>query len=329
MMVVVVVVAGPDSFSAFRPRRGSFRYESKAAVMNPHDMPPTPPEFGHRGVGGGDIVTLLGLSPFSNRRRLYHLKRGEIAREPMGVAARMGLELEPIIVKRAAEELGESIKTYPCEIVRVPDCPWRVCVPDAELASGDLVSAKATVSRARRFWNNFESVTDSAMYQAQWEMYVCGRERVWVAVLVDGRDLHLFPVERDDDIIEPMIELADGFWRQVVTGDAPEWDVEDAGDLKHVQAVHSTIAEGDAIWFSKESVEAIRRRDEIAQEQRKLSDESDKLKASILAEMGDAELGYIDSSTMLKRYEVEATDSRSGFVTARIVKRPSRKRKTR
>ena len=293
------------------------------------DMPPTPPEFGHRGVGGGDIVTLLGLSPFNNRRRLYHQKRGELERDPMGVPARMGLELEPIIVKLAAEELGEAIKTYPCDIVRHSDAPWRVCVPDAELVNGELISAKATVGRARKYWNNFSEVTDSAMFQAQWEMYICDRERVWVAVLVDGRDLHLFPVERDDEVIKELIPLADEFWHSVVTGNEPDWNIESGNDLQHVQKVHSKIDDGEAIWLSQETVAAIERRQEIAEQQKQLTAESDKLQASILAEMGDAEVGYIDSLTMMKRYEVEATESRSGFVTSRIVKRPSRRRKRR
>lgn len=85
---------------------------------------------------------------------------------------------------------------------------------------------------------------DYYISQCMWQMLVCGKQRALVAVAVIGvdpdgnegvRDLKLRWIERDDDLIGQLIDLAMELWRHVEAGTLP--DPDEATKLEDVREV--------------------------------------------------------------------------------------------
>lgn len=110
----------------------------------------------------------------------------------------------------------------------------------------DDAAAVLEVKTSRQYvspkWDYYEA-------QVQWQMLVCGKQRALVAVAVIGmdpdgnegvRDLKLRWIERDDDLIGQLIDLAMVLWSHVEAGTLPPVDVDTR--LSDVKVVHRVAA---------------------------------------------------------------------------------------
>lgn len=73
---------------------------------------------------------------------------------------------------------------------------------------------------------NVESEHEIPMYyetQVQWYMAITGAKTAYVAVLIGGQDFRIYKVDRDEDLIQTIIERCADFWlNHVLAGVPPE-----------------------------------------------------------------------------------------------------------
>ena len=161
-------------------------------------------------VTASEIPTIFGINPWQTPLELFLLKKGRITQE-VTPAMNFGHIKEPFICKLYQKRMKETeerpVRLHKSETLTLGRYG---ATPDRIVTIGNagkwLLECKAT-SRAAE-WR--EGVPDRVYLQAQWQMLVADHERVDVAAEW-GSGFDVWIVERDDEQLEIMKEVADRF----------------------------------------------------------------------------------------------------------------------
>lgn len=181
------------------------------------------------GIGSSDVAAIAELDPHRGPTDVWLDKLGLRTRGET-IAQWSGHKLEPVIAEMYAERTGATLIDGG-GTVRHPTIEWAVATPDRRANPGpaDIVEVKNVGAFALRFWwrdGKFQAPTDKAI-QAQWQMAVCGVQRVHLAALLGGTNFVIFSIERDDETISLLLDIAGRFWHEhVLTRTPPDEDGE-------------------------------------------------------------------------------------------------------
>lgn len=179
-----------------------------------------------KGLGGSDIASIVGLSPWRSKWELWAEKTGRIEHEDIGhrPAVEWGNRLEPVVGDKFADEHPE-LNVYPATCMyRGIKQPWMQASLDYELEDADgrrgVLEIKTTSARNARDWK--DGVPPHYLAQVMWYLLVTGRQYAWVAVLIGGNDYREYFVEPDPEDMALLLAEAVNFWELVVNGIEPE-----------------------------------------------------------------------------------------------------------
>lgn len=274
--------------------------------------------------GASEAAAACGRSKYSSALELYLRKRGEIDDIESNEAMAMGNRLEPVILDMYEERIGKTIwrrtpMFFSADHSFMSATPDAVVFADAADSSFDAsVDAKATTGR--RFdatgedMDSFgvdgsDQVPIEYLLQGQQQCAVMGVNRVDFPVLFDGRQLRIYSVARDEDLIAEIVSAEKELAERITNGDPPEPDFQHSGTLKLLQKMHGcevgkVVSWPDELASKWESLAAIK--DQI----KSLEKAKDALSAELFHAMGDAEQAVCGPLTV-KRVNVKATS----FVT--------------
>lgn len=172
-------------------------------------------------LGGSDIASIFGVSPWKSALDLYEEKTAAEVIEPIieperDKLYRRGKKLEPWVMELLEEERGIFIQK---RNQRYSDAqyPWMACEIDFEymdsegLCNGDV---KTISPFAAGEWGA-EDTDEFPLYyclQFLWGMMVTGRPKCLVAALIGADDLRVYQVQRDEELIAEMRRRAVQFW---------------------------------------------------------------------------------------------------------------------
>ncbi|MCD2263264.1 YqaJ viral recombinase family protein [Dietzia aurantiaca] len=180
------------------------------------------------GVGASEISTILGFNQYSSTVDLWEDKTGRrpVDTTPPSPQAVWGHRMEPYIRLDAEEETGWAIGT--CGSVVSTEWPWLRYSPDGFFDDGGLFEAKTTGFFQRDEWADGQTA-DHAELQVQAGMAVTGAKYAIVAAVIDRGPLQLRKVERDDDVLIPLIvDRTREFWQHVIDDIQPPLDGSEA-----------------------------------------------------------------------------------------------------
>lgn len=199
-------------------------------------------------IGGSDVASILGVSPWKSAFALYLEKTGDAVEEetPADKAKlfRRGKRWEPIVVEMLVDELRE--RGHEVELVAQnqryadPTFPFLAAEIDLELLiDGEPTNGEAkTVSPfAAKFWGEEETDEIPIYYAAQvmHGLMIRPRRRSVVAALTGFDDRpRVHWVERDEETIAGIRERELEFWRRVQDREPPS--PETAEDVRWLYA---------------------------------------------------------------------------------------------
>lgn len=141
-----------------------------------------------------------------------------------------------------------------------------------------------------------DEVFDDWAMQAQQQMAVTGAHTTRVFVMVDLHTYRHYIVERNDRLIESLIQQEKELWRRIVELDPPEPNFNHANTLELMRALYA-----ESNVYSRElsatAVDVWLEYQRLGDQARKIEKERDKLKARVLAAIGDAGLGVFPSGS--------------------------------
>ncbi|MFC8332811.1 YqaJ viral recombinase family nuclease [Streptomyces olivaceus] len=181
------------------------------------------------GIGGSDVAAIVGLDKYRGARHVFEEKHGrEIVRD--NEAMEIGREIEDFIARMFSKRTGVPIATPPGTIGHV-DHPWALVNIDRDTldpVTGEVVGPLECKNRSEyqlEEWESEDGPPDAPALQCHWGMTVGGYQRGYVAALVGGNKLRWHVVERDQEMVDHLLDYC-GTWyqRHVVEGFPPPVD---------------------------------------------------------------------------------------------------------
>ena len=167
-----------------------------------------------------------------------------------------GRAIEPAIIGRYAETTG-NVVDYPQPMWFHPVHQFLAATPDAMVMAGSVASwpwkngddhwvkhalfpidAKSTGFRMASKWGEegTDEVPVDVLMQAQQQMLVMGADHQEVVQFqVEKRRIKVYPIERNEDLCDAIVEAAKELCERIIAGDPPEpnWTHPRARDINH------------------------------------------------------------------------------------------------
>ena len=252
----------------------------------------------HPHIGGSEIGVVLGLSTYKTPRQLWEEKRAAVPVDnPENAKMRAGKRQEQLIADYYADESGReveidgTIRIHP-EYGFVSVSIDRIIKDNGDGRGPGVLECKNTTGLYKATWETALPLTYYC--QIQWGLCITGWKWGAVAIQIDGWELEIIPVERDDDFIAMMLEQAKEFWEMVQSGTPPPIV---ASDTKRMKEEAGTFVEADGVTIlDADEVLALMR---LSKE---TEDKIDALKDRIRVYMADREL-LKSGERVLARYK--------------------------
>lgn len=196
------------------------------------------PDIRRTGFGGSDAAAVVGVSRYRTPHDVYLEKLGLTAPLIESEAMEWGKRLEPVVLAKYVEVTGRKI-TKGGRTIRHPKLPFMYAHVDATTRARPkrLVEAKTTNAYTHDDWGEegSDQIPPEYVLQVQHYMAVTGLDVADVPVLMGGQRFRLYTVERDEKLIEALIEAEAAMWDRIERREPPEIDASD-GAARYVKA---------------------------------------------------------------------------------------------
>ncbi|WP_175768847.1 YqaJ viral recombinase family protein [Burkholderia cenocepacia] len=188
------------------------------------------------GIGGSDAAAAVGLNPYKSQLELWLEKTGRDAGlekpDPKDTTTPVywGTLLEPIVAAAYTQQTGNRVRKVNA-VLRHPSIPFMLANLDREVVGVpdiQILECKTAGINGAKLWR--DGVPEYVELQVQHQLAVTGKQAAHVAVLVCGQQLDVHRIDRDDELIERLIELEAQFWQYVETDTPPPADGSDSAD---------------------------------------------------------------------------------------------------
>jgi predicted phage-related endonuclease len=261
-------------------------------------------------IHASDAPKILGVSPFGGERDVWW-EKVHGATWGGSAATDLGSLLEPVLLSFAVGQLGGAKLRR--NVVRSTGC--FVATLDAlVLGSDPRAHVEAKYRSVAHDWGDpdeSDSVPDDVLVQIAVQMH-CARTRVChvPVLLVRGGwpRLHMYRVERDDDLVSAVVGRLEQWWTDhVVTmieppGEPPSFDL-----LRSLRRQPEAVAELDASIVEPLVV----RRQEVVEQQKALDAERKLIERELISSLGEAQSGGWDGGVI-----TYAEHERKGYTVA-------------
>ena len=206
------------------------------------------------GIGGSDAAAAVGLNPYVSQLELWLDKTGRdagLARpDPSDTSEPVywGNLLEPIVAAAYTQQTGHRVRKVNA-ILQHSTVPFMLANLDREIVGVpgvQILECKTAGEFGARLWR--DGVPEYVQLQVQHQLAVTGKRAADVAVLLCGQALEVHRIERDNALINRLIELERQFWRYVETDTAPPADGSESAD-RALRCLHPRDA-GGTVDFS-------------------------------------------------------------------------------
>ena len=250
------------------------------------------------GLGGSDAGVVAGLSTYRSPYDLWVEKvRGDVP-DPSDEKEyqRWGRLLEDPIAEEFATRTGLEVHAFR-RMIRSQEHPFMFANVDRLVGSVGKLDGVLEIKTTRfgEQWERDGEVVVPLAYAAQGQHYlaVLDLDVVHFACLVGGQKLVIAEVERNDALIDDLIAIEADFWGLVERNEPPPLD----GTESTRRALQRRWAPDPDKTVKLDKIDemagTLSRRDALSEQIKSLQGTRDDLDATIMAALGDAEVGTI------------------------------------
>ena len=244
-------------------------------------------EVRRKTLGGSEAAAIVGLSRWASPMSVWAEKLGKLEDKPETEAMRMGRDLEKYVAERWAEATGKRVERtnailyndlYPFAHANIDR--WVI----GENAGLECKTTSALDVR------QFQGVEFPEQYYAQCVHYmaVTGAERWYLCVMVYGRGVFCYTLDRDQAEIDALMEAERVFWRHVEDGTPPPVDgLEATGEA--IQTIFRETADVDVDLFGREGL--LREWQDLKDQKKAIDERMEEIVNTIRMDLGEAERG--------------------------------------
>lgn len=170
-----------------------------------------------QGIGSSDAAAACGIHPYLSMLELWMIKTGrmssDIDESIEGYSPLYwGNTLEPMVAKYYQEHTGNKVRRVNA-ILQHPEQPFMLANLDyAITGSGEvqILECKTAGEHGAKLWKH--GVPLYVTCQVQHQLAVTGKTAAHICVLLCGHEAKIYKVERDERLIESIMEHERQFW---------------------------------------------------------------------------------------------------------------------
>lgn len=243
----------------------------------------------HESIGGSDAPIIVGANDYKSPYALWFEKVSDEEPEFKGnEATRQGTDLEPYVAFRFEEKTGKKCIEIP-ETLKNPEYPFAHANID-RWVSGENSGLECKTTNT---FNHVKFTEDGEFpllyyFQCLHYMAVTGATKWYLAVLVFGKDFHLYEIERDEKQIEALMEMEREFFELIKTNTPPEVDGSESTAKAQSERFSEPVDESVRLFLVDDSIEKLIK---LKNEKKSLEDEIKRIEQSLKEELGNNTLG--------------------------------------
>ncbi|MFY0190341.1 YqaJ viral recombinase family protein [Bacillus cytotoxicus] len=264
-----------------------------------------------QGIGGSDVSAIVGLNKWKSAVQVFLEKTQVIKKEDeQSEAAYFGNVLEEVVAKEFSKRTNLKVQRRNA-ILQHPEYPWMLANVDRLIVGQQIgLECKTASEYLKKEWED-EEVPDAYLLQCQHYMAVTGYEAWWIAVLIGGNKFVYKKIERDEEIIQYIIDIEKDFWlNHVEKNEPPMFDGTEASTelLKHL---YPKSVEDSFISLGRDEEILIEARDQVDREIKDLKEQKAEYENKLKAKLGENEAGRTEKYTVYwKTYSSKLFDSK-------------------
>lgn len=267
-------------------------------------------KYRRTGIGGSDAATVCGLNPYSSLIELWADKTGRLPEKEDNEAMRTGRDLESYVAERFCEAAGKKVRRRNA-IFQHDKYDYITANIDREIIGENAgLECKTTSAYAKSDFENGE-IPQYYYCQCMHYMNVMGFEKMYLAVLVTGKDFYWFEIPYDPKEGEALLKMEREFWNNYIVPDVrPEPDGSESAK-RTIDHIFEDRVENMITIFEQEEVAA--KLTEIRSEKKKIETEEKRLQQELINSLGN------NSRGLTLNYEVSYfTRERTGIDGKRL-----------
>lgn len=270
------------------------------------------------GIGGSDASSVLGFSPYRSSISVYLEKVDYVngikpnlseAKEEVSYRMELGNKLEEFVAREFSLITGKKVRNVN-GILKNNKYPFALANIDRSVVGEKaFLECKVTNSYGKKQWKKAVPIH----YQIQMVHYmaVTGATHCYVAALIGNEELVIHKIERDEEVINQVMELEEMFWDKcVLGGNLPTPDGSDDYS-KVLQGFYKDSKNEELILFEEESF--IDRYDELCELLKEGEKERKTIEQYIQGQMKEYEIAYLGDRKITWK-----TQSRNSLDTKRL-----------
>lgn len=250
-------------------------------------------QWRRKGIGGSDSAVACGLSRYKSPVELWMDKTSQLEQQDItSEAAHWGTLLEPLIRVEFSQRTNLQIK-HQHQILQHPKYSFMLANLDGIVIDpfrGKCVfEAKTTNAFNSADW--VDHIPEEYQLQVQHYLAVTNFSGAYVAVLIGGNQFKWHFIEKNEELIELLVELERRFWHHVESRTPPPMDGSEASsELLSRLYPHGNKAK---ILLPNEALPLITQYEDATQEEKTAEEHKNEAANKLKAFLGENETGTI------------------------------------
>lgn len=270
-------------------------------------------ELRRHSIGGSDAAAIIGLSKWASPYTVWADKTGRLPDKPDTEAMRQGRDLEEYVAQRFSEATGKRVKRCNA-ILYNPAYPHSHADVDRMIVGENAgLECKTTSTLDVK---QFRGVEFPEKYYAQCVHYmaITGADRWYLAVLVLGKEFHVYTLERDEAEIRALMDAETAFWEQYVETDSPPAADGAESTTDAIRTIYADSSQSICILFGRETL--LEEYMALKSQSKALDARIAEIQNTIMEDMQDAERGECGAYTVIWKAQERETFQRKEFEKA-------------
>jgi putative phage-type endonuclease len=268
----------------------------------------------NEGLGGSDSAVVLGLSKFKSPFELWLEKTGQVEiQEIDNDFIHFGNVLEDVVAQEFTRRTEKKVKRQNKMFQHDQHDFMLANVDRLVVGEKALLECKTTSAYNVKEWDG-EELPDAYIIQVQHYMSVLDLPKAYIACLIGGNKFVWKEIQRDNELINIIINANDRFWNYNVKQNiAPPIDGSSAAE-KFLKERYTDTDKDKVIDLKFEYKDKIQHLIDLKEHKKAIETDIKEIENQLKYELKEAEMGLID------RFEVNWKPIVSGRVDTKLLK---------
>lgn len=240
------------------------------------------------GIGGSDAGAVCGLNPYKTAMEVYQDKISEeVIEEPDNEAMRQGRELEDYVARRFMQATGKKVRRANFMFQHEQFSFMLADVDRMIVGENAGLECKTASPFMEAKWKE-NRIPLHYLLQCHHYMCVTGADHWYIAVLIYGREFKYCRIDREEEIIQNLIQIESDFWNHhVMERQMPSPDGSKLADSVIAEYFQKSVPNTIPLTGFDEK---LKRRQELLEVMNRIETEKRQIEQELKVYLGEAEV---------------------------------------